>query len=262
MIQPEFSQDQSHDSFALDVKGLSVMISGNEILCSASLGVKMGEILGIVGASGCGKSVFLRAVLGLIPYSAQSIRVFGQDVTNAQVPNFKLFSRQWGVLFQRGALISSLTALQNIILPIKEHLKLSRQDLNDIALLNLKLVGLSADTAHKYPHELSGGMTKRVALARSLALGPDVVFLDEPTAGLDPLSAHDFDELILRLRKALGITVVMVTHDIDSLRYICDRIAVIARKRVLTTTTFSALRTYDDPWVMRYFNSARAKKSV
>ena len=197
------------------------------------LDVYRGEILGFVGGSGAGKSVLLRTIIGLVPKRAGRIEVFGVDLTQASEEQRRAIERRWGVLFQQGALFSSLTVRQNVQFPMREYLDLSERLLDEVAVAKLEMVGLSADVCDKYPSELSGGMTKRVALARALALDPEIVFLDEPTSGLDPISAGEFDNLIRTLQQTLGLTVFMVTHDLDSLHTVCDRIAVLADGKVI-----------------------------
>ncbi|WP_196240236.1 ABC transporter ATP-binding protein [Alsobacter soli] len=224
-----------------------------------SLDVYRGEILGFVGASGTGKSVLTRTILGLVPKRRGTIKVFGQDVDNLTPEARKAMERRWGVLFQQGALFSSLTVRQNVQVPMREHLKLSQELMDELALLKLELVGLKPEVADRYPSELSGGMIKRVALARALSLDPEIVFLDEPTSGLDPIGAQDFDQLIATLQKTLGLTVFMVTHDLGSLYSACDRIAALADGRVIAAGPIETMLKSDHPWLRSYFHGERAR---
>ncbi len=223
------------------------------------LDVYRGEVLGVVGGSGTGKSVLLRTIVGLNPPARGSVSVFGQQLATLPAAERARYETRWGVLFQDGALFSSLTVAQNIEVPMRESYSLSPRLTDELAALKLGLVGLPAQAGAKFPSELSGGMRKRAGLARALALDPEIVFLDEPTAGLDPIGAAGFDELIATLQRQLGLTVFMVTHDLDSLQRICDRVAVLAEQRVLVTGTLDELRAYDHPWVHEYFNGPRAR---
>ena len=223
------------------------------------LEVRYGEILGVVGASGSGKSVLLRAIIGLVEPVDGSIEVFGADLRRLPRRKRRLYEQRWGVLFQQGALFSSLTVGQNVQVPLREHLKMPAHLMDEIAALKVGLAGLPPDAAGKYPAELSGGMRKRAGLARALALDPEVLFLDEPTAGLDPIGASQFDDLIRELQRALGLTVFLVTHDLDTLHTVCDRIAVLAEGRVLVVGTMQDLLTYEHAWVQSYFHGPRAR---
>jgi phospholipid/cholesterol/gamma-HCH transport system ATP-binding protein len=243
----------------IKVRDLTVGFGDKLILHHLDLDVERGEILGFVGASGTGKSVLMRAILGLNPRRGGSIEVFGVDLDRASPQERSRVERRWGVLFQHGALFSSLTVRQNIQVPMREHLRLSQATMDDLARLKIAMVGLAPDAADKYPSELSGGMIKRAALARALALEPDIVFLDEPTSGLDPIGAAEFDDLIAKLRDTLGLTVFMVTHDLDSLWSVCDRIAVLGNRKVLVEGPLATMLTYDHPWVQSYFRGARAR---
>lgn len=244
----------------LRARGVTVGFGDTMILKNLDLDVYRGEILGFVGGSGTGKSVLMRTILRLMPKRAGTIEVFGKDLDRLSVGELSDLEQRWGVLFQMGALFSSLTVKQNIQVPMREHLDLSQRLMDELALLKLELVGLPRESADKFPSELSGGMIKRASLARALALDPQLVFLDEPTSGLDPIGAGDFDELIGNLRDTLGLTVYMVTHDLDSLHTVCDRIAVLAEKRVLLTGTIHDMLKSDHPWVKSYFHGARGRK--
>ncbi|WP_181707456.1 ABC transporter ATP-binding protein [Chthonobacter rhizosphaerae] len=241
-------------------RGLTVGFGENLILENLDIDVYRGEVLGVVGGSGTGKSVLLRTIIGLNAKRAGTVEVFGENLDEASPAERNRIGRRWGVLFQQGALFSSLTVAQNVAIPMREHLDLPASLTDELARLKIELVGLPADAAEKYPSELSGGMIKRASLARALALDPDIVFLDEPTAGLDPIGAADFDALIQNLRDTLGLTVFMVTHDLDSLIGITDRIAVLGNKKVLVDGTFRELKTVDHPWVDAYFNGERAER--
>jgi len=209
------------------VRGLKVGFGDRLVMNGLDLDLRRGEVLGFVGASGAGKSVFTRTVLGLLPKQAGTIEVYGHDIDSLSPAERRRVGQRWGVLFQQGALFSGLTVKQNIEAPMREHLDISPRLRDELAMLKIALAGLPEDAANKYPAELSGGMIKRAALARALALDPDLVFLDEPTSGLDPIGAGDFDDLIGTLQRTLGLTVFMVTHDLDSLYAICDRVAVL-----------------------------------
>lgn len=223
------------------------------------LDVRPSEILGVVGGSGTGKSVLLRSIVGLQRPESGQINVFGQDIMTLSSDERSRLERRFGVLFQGGALFSSLTVIENIALPLIEHSGLTRPDAEYVACMKLALTGLPANAGPKYPAELSGGMVKRVALARALALDPEVLFLDEPTAGLDPVSAAAFDLLIRTLRDALGFTVFLVTHDLDTLYTICDRVAVLAEKRMLITDTLDRVQEHPNTWIQEYFNGPRGR---
>jgi phospholipid/cholesterol/gamma-HCH transport system ATP-binding protein len=242
----------------ISIQDLSVGFGDRIINKNLNLEVYRGEILGVVGASGTGKSVLLRTIIGLIPKRAGTIEVFGQNFSQLNDKQRREIEQRWGILFQQGALFSSLTVKQNIQLPMREHLSMSEQLMDDLAMLKIHLVGLKPDAADKFPSELSGGMIKRAALARALALDPEIVFLDEPTSGLDPISAGEFDELIATLQKTLGLTVFMVTHDLDSLRNVCDRIAALGDGKVLATGTMDVMLQSDHPWLKAYFHGARS----
>src|SRR5215217_7767005 len=248
-----------HREVVLGVRGLEVGFGDRLILRGLDLDVYRGEILGFVGGSGQGKSVLTRTVLGLIPKRAGSIEVFGEDLDELSPQSRRQIERRWGVLFQQGALFSSLTVKQNVQVPMREYLTLSDRLLDELAMLKIEMVGLKPDAADKLPSALSGGMIKRAALARALALDPEILFLDEPTSGLDPIGAGDFDELIATLQRTLGLTVFMVTHDLDSLYSVCDRIAALGEGKILAAGTIETMLASDHPWVRAYFHGKRAR---
>jgi phospholipid/cholesterol/gamma-HCH transport system ATP-binding protein len=241
------------------VKDLIVDLKANRILSGVTLDLFRGEILGFVGASGAGKSVLTRTIVGLLPKQQGSIEVFGVDLDQADESQKRAIERRWGILFQQGALFSSLTAGQNVEFPMLEYLHLSDRFMTEMAITKLEMVGLKPDVYRKYPSELSGGMIKRVALARALALDPEILFLDEPTSGLDPISAHEFDQLILTLQRTTGMSVFMVTHDLDSLYTICDRIAVLGDGKISEAGTMDTMLASEQPWLKAYFHGARAR---
>ncbi|SRR5579875_511739 len=243
------------------VRDLVVGFGTQTVLNGVSFDVRRGEILGIVGASGGGKSVLLRTIIGLLHKRQGSITVFGTDIASAAPEEMRSLERRWGVLFQQGALFSSLTAAENVQFPMREHLNLSEMLYAEVAAAKLEMVGISASDAQKLPSELSGGMVKRVALARALALDPEIVFLDEPTSGLDPIAAGDFDSLIKALQQTLGLTVFMVTHDLDSLHTDCNRIVVLADGRVVADGPMETMLLSEHPWVRAYFRGKRTRVS-
>jgi phospholipid/cholesterol/gamma-HCH transport system ATP-binding protein len=245
---------------AISVRDLVVGFGRQTVLDHLSLDVYRGEIIGLVGASGGGKSVLLRTVIGLLPKRHGKIEVLDTDFDASPDDELHAIGRRWGILFQHGALFSSLTVLQNVQFPMREHLDISQKLMDEVALVKLAMVGLSAVDAGKFPSELSGGMTKRVALARALALDPEIVFLDEPTSGLDPISAGEFDSLIKTLQQTLGLTVFMVTHDLDSLFTVCNRVAALASGRIVAIGPISELLASPHPWVQAYFRGARGLK--
>ncbi|XSG83137.1 MAG: ABC transporter ATP-binding protein [Methyloligella sp. ZOD6] len=241
----------------ITAKDLEVSFGTHKVLDDLSLSVRRGEILGVVGASGSGKSVLLRTLIGLVAKRRGSVTVLDVDQDTASEEEWQAVERRWGVLFQRGALFSSLTVLQNVQFLMREILDISQELMDEVAMAKLEMVGLTRADAEKYPSELSGGMTKRAALARALSIDPEIVFLDEPTSGLDPISAGDLDELIKTLQQTLGLTVFMVTHDLESLYTICDRIAVIADGKVVTEGPMSTMLQSEHPWVKAYFRGQR-----
>jgi phospholipid/cholesterol/gamma-HCH transport system ATP-binding protein len=247
----------------ISVRGLAKSFGTQQIWKSLDLDVYRGEVLGVVGGSGQGKSVLLRVITGLVKPDAGTIRIFGRDVRTLNREERVDMEARWGVLFQDGALFSSLTVLQNIQVPMREHLELPQSIMDDLAYLKLAMVGLRPEAAHKFPSELSGGMRKRAGLARALSLDPEIVFLDEPTAGLDPIGASDFDHLIRKLQQTLGLTVYMVTHDLDSIFTVCDRVAVLADNKIVKTGSPDELRRNPDhPWIEEYFCGERARAAT
>lgn len=246
---------------ALCLRGVRTQFGANVIHNNLDFDVFRGEIVGLVGGSGTGKSVLLRTIIGLNPASAGRIEMLGLDTGALRARAQHALRARTGVQFQDGALFSSLTVTENIIVPIREHADLEEPAMRDIAALKIALVGLPADSGDKKPSELSGGMRKRASLARALALDPELLFLDEPTAGLDPIGAAHYDELVKGLSRRLGLTVLMVTHDLDSLHAVCDRIAVLLDKRVVVGT-MDELLTYDHPWVREYFHGPRGRAAT
>ncbi|MGH8124638.1 MAG: ABC transporter ATP-binding protein [Rhodanobacteraceae bacterium] len=243
----------------VEVRGLRSRFGEQVVHENLDLDVYRGEILGVVGGSGSGKSVLLRAILGLRRPDAGSVRLFGENLHELPEGRRIAIESRCGVLFQNGALFSSLTVSENVRVPLMEHTRLTVHDALRVAALKIALADLTPDVRRKYPSELSGGMRKRAALARALALDPDIVFLDEPTSGLDPIAAASFDQLIRTLRDALGLTVFMITHDLDSLHAICDRVAVLARKHVIVADTLDKVERFDDPWIREYFQGPRGR---
>jgi phospholipid/cholesterol/gamma-HCH transport system ATP-binding protein len=246
----------------LRVRGVTVAFDGRTVLENLDLDVLRGEILGFVGASGAGKSVLMRTILGLSGRQAGTIEIFGAVYDDMGEDEKLGIDQRIGVLFQHGALFSALTVLENIQVPMREYLDLDPRLMDEWARLKLNLVGLPQDAATKLPSQLSGGMVKRAALARALALDPELLFLDEPTSGLDPIGAAEFDELIVTLRDTLGLTVYMVTHDLDSLFSACDRIAVLGGKKVLLEGNVEAMLESKNEWVQSYFQGKRARQIV
>jgi phospholipid/cholesterol/gamma-HCH transport system ATP-binding protein len=238
-----------HDD-VIRVRDLVVDFLSHRVLNGVSVDLHRGEILGFVGASGAGKSTLARTIIGLLPKRSGLIEVLGVDLDKADYERKRAVDRRWGILFQQGALFSSLTVGKNIEFPIREYLRLSDRLTTEMAIAKLELVGLSPDVYRDYPSELSGGMIKRVALARALALDPEILFLDEPTSGLDPI--------ILTLQDTLGISVFMVTHDLDSLHRVCDRIAVLGDGKILAAGTMDKMLESQHPWLQAYFHGARA----
>ena len=244
------------------VRQLEVGFGERLVMKKLDLDVFRGEILGFVGPSGQGKSVLTRTILGLVPKRSGTIEVFGENVDAIVPAKRRAIERRWGVLFQQGALFSALTVRQNVQVPMREYLKLSDKLLDELAMLKIEMVGLKPDAADKLPSELSGGMIKRASLARALALDPEILFLDEPTSGLDPIGAGEFDELIATLQRTLGLTVFMVTHDLDSLYTVCDRIAALGDGRIIAHGPIGAMLASEDPWVHAYFHGKRARAAA
>ena len=258
---PEGGQITDHSDgreVVLRLRDVRTQFGDNIIHDKLDFDVFRGEIVGLVGGSGTGKSVLLRTIIGLNSASHGSIEILGVDAATLHGQAERDMQARTGVQFQDGALFSSLTVSENIIVPIREHAGLEEQTMRDIAALKVALVGLPTDTGDKKPSELSGGMRKRASLARALALDPELLFLDEPTAGLDPIGAAHYDELIKGLSRSLGLTTLMVTHDLDSLNAVCDRIAVLLDKRVVVGT-MDELLEYDHPWVREYFHGPRGR---
>ncbi len=243
----------------IKVRGLCNRFGRQVVHENLDLDLNRGEILAVVGGSGSGKSVLLRSIVGLRRPNEGNIQVLGQDLAGLDDSARSQVERRFGVLFQKGALFSSLTVTENVALPLIEHAGLSRADAEHLACVKLALAGLPLSAANKYPASLSGGMIKRAALARALALDPDILFLDEPTAGLDPIGAAAFDQLILTLRDALGLSVFLVTHDLDTLYTITDRVAVLSQKRVLVAAPIAKVAATPDPWIHEYFHGPRGR---
>jgi phospholipid/cholesterol/gamma-HCH transport system ATP-binding protein len=243
---------------ALEVEGLVNRFGKQVVHDGLSMQVRADEVFGIVGGSGSGKSVLLRTILGLQRPLAGVVRIAGADVTRMSEPQLRHIKARYGVTFQQGALFTGLTVLQNVQLPMLEHLELEPAALAELAMLRIRLVGLPADAASKYPAELSGGMVKRAALARALALDPGLLFLDEPTSGLDPVSAAAFDELVLYLQKQLHLTIVMITHDLDTIFRTCNRVGVIVDGR-MESDTLERIVEHPHPWIQAYFHGERAR---
>jgi phospholipid/cholesterol/gamma-HCH transport system ATP-binding protein len=250
-------QAQPQPELVVKVRDLVVGFGDRLVMNHLNLDVYRGEVLGFVGGSGQGKSVLTRTILGLIPKRSGVIELFGQNPDLLPPRERRLLEQRWGVLFQNGALFSGLTVKQNIQMPMREMRDISPGLMDELAMLKLELVGLGPDAADKFPSELSGGMVKRAALARALALDPELVFLDEPTSGLDPIAAADFDELIGTLQQTLDLTVFMVTHDLDSLYSICDRVAALAEGRVIAEGSMETMLASDHPWLRAYFHGVR-----
>ncbi|HEY6546010.1 MAG TPA: ATP-binding cassette domain-containing protein [Dokdonella sp.] len=243
----------------IEVRGLRNQFGAQVVHENLDIDVWRGEIVGVVGGSGSGKSVLMRSIIGLNRPAAGSVSLLGVDMMRADDARRAEVESRCGVLFQNGALFSSLSVLDNVMVPMREHHDLPLELMQRLAALKLALAGLPADAGAKFPSQLSGGMVKRAALARALALDPDILFLDEPTAGLDPIGAAAFDQLILTLRDSLGLTVFLITHDLDTLYTICDRVAVLSQKRVLVADTLEVVERFDDRWVQDYFQGPRGR---
>ncbi|OAB55936.1 ABC transporter ATP-binding protein [Leptolyngbya valderiana BDU 20041] len=243
----------------IEVRGLRSQFGSHVVHDNLDLEVRRGEIQGIVGGSGSGKSVLMNTILGLKSPDGGEIYIEGRPATRMKRAERDKLEKRWGVLFQGGALFSALTVAENVMAPLREHVKMPVSLMEEIAGLKIGLSGLPESAAAKYPSELSGGMKKRAALARALALDPDLLFLDEPTAGLDPIGASQFDALIRELSDTLGLTVVMITHDLDSLHANCDRVAAIAEKRVVANAPLEELARHSHPWIQEYFGGPRGR---
>lgn len=244
------------------VRGLENRFGEQVVHQGLDLDVMPGEILGVVGGSGSGKSVLMRSIIGLQSPTAGQIEVLGRPIESNVATEDRELTRRWGVLFQGGALFSGLTVAENIQVPLREYFSLSETLMNEIAAYKLAMVGLPPEAGPKYPSQLSGGMVKRAALARALALDPRLLFLDEPTAGLDPIAAQGFDMLIRTLAETMGLTVFLITHDLDTLHAICDRVAVIADKRIIASGTIPELVRVDHPWIRDYFAGPRGRAAA
>ncbi|KAF1686602.1 ABC transporter ATP-binding protein [Pseudoxanthomonas broegbernensis] len=256
------SEQRTEDEAAISVRGLVNRFGEQVVHDGLDLDVRRGEILGVVGGSGTGKSVLMRSILGLQKPAGGSIRVLGADALSEDRAQRLHIERNSGVLFQDGALFSSLTVGENVQVPLKEHHRdLPESWCYELALLKVKLAGLPADAIDKLPSQLSGGMRKRAGLARALALDPPLLFLDEPTAGLDPIGADAFDRLLATLQEALGLTVLLITHDLDTLYAICDRVAVLADRKVVVNAPLEEVERFDHPWVQEYFHGPRARSA-
>ncbi len=260
-ISPELRTGTARETAepVIRVRGLRTQFDDVVIHDNLDLDLMRGEILGVVGGSGTGKSVLMRAIIGLKRPSAGSVKVFGREFYALNEAGRLEIETRWGVLFQGGALFSSLTVAQNVMAPIREHLNMPEALARDVAAMKISMSGLPPEAGDKYPSELSGGMRKRAGLARALALDPDIVFLDEPTAGLDPIGAAAFDELIVNLKTSLGLTVFMITHDLDTLYAASDRVAVLAEKRVIEVGPLDEVTQSDHPWIRSYFTGPRGR---
>jgi phospholipid/cholesterol/gamma-HCH transport system ATP-binding protein len=255
-------RDADAENVVIRVRGLTNRFGSNTIHDELDLDVMKGEILGVIGGSGTGKSVLLRSIVGLNKPVAGEIEVFGEKLNDLSREERLTIERRWGVMFQDGALFSTLSVRENVMTPMLEHTRIPNQLMRELADLKIRLAGLELEAAPKRPSDLSGGMRKRAALARTLALDPDLVFLDEPTAGLDPIGAQKFDELVQSLSRALGLTVFLVTHDLDTLVAICDRIAVLSDGKVLAVGPLEEVRKNPHPWIQEYFSGPRGRAAV
>ena len=244
------------------MRGLVSRFGDNVVHDGLDLSVDRGEVLGVVGGSGTGKSVLLNTIIGLKAPDGGSVRLFGGDMRTASRRRWSSVERRWGVLFQQGALFSNLTVRENVAAPLHEHTRLPRREIEEIADLKIAMVGLPARAATLKPAELSGGMRKRAGLARALAMDPELLFLDEPTAGLDPIAAEAFDGLIKDLSDSLDLTVFMITHDLDSLYAITDRVAVLANKKVVAVAPVRELERSEHPWIKQYFLGPRGRAAA
>ena len=244
------------------IRGLKNAFGEQVVHQDLDLDVRRCEILGVVGGSGTGKSVLMRSVIGLQTPEEGEIEVLGENMVGREEDEAKNIRRRWGILFQQGALFSTLTVAENVEVPLREYFHLTPKLMDEIASYKIAMAGLPPDAGPKFPSELSGGMVKRAGLARALALDPELLFLDEPTAGLDPIAAQNFDELILSLRDKLDLTVFLITHDLDTLYAICDRVAVLADRKVVAVGTIEQLLALDHPWIQEYFNGPRGRAAA
>jgi phospholipid/cholesterol/gamma-HCH transport system ATP-binding protein len=249
----------SGDDLVIEVRDLRTQFGSRVIHDNLGFSVRRGEVVGLVGGSGSGKTTLLRQIIMLARPAAGSIRLFGQEIVDASRSETALLSRRFGMLFQRGALFTSLTIRENVAVPLQEHTRLSQSRIDKIADLKIALAGLPVDAADKYPAQLSGGMIKRAALARALALDPELLFLDEPSAGLDPVSANALDELLLQLKESLRLTVMLVTHDLDSLWRVTDRIAFLGECRVIGYDSVVNLAKSEHPLIREFFGGPRGR---
>jgi len=247
----------------IKIRGLRNAFGPQVVHENLDLDIQRGEILGIIGGSGSGKSVLMKSIIGLLRPSAGNIEVDELDALSTEPSERARLERSWGVMFQDGALFSSLTVLENVMVPLIEHYRgLPEEFVERLARLKIALAALPAEAAKKYPSELSGGMRKRAAVARALALDPQILFFDEPTAGLDPIAAAEFDQLLLTLSRSLGLTVVVITHDLDTLYTICDRVAVVSAKKILAVAPIAELEQHPDPWLQQYFQGPRGRAAA
>jgi len=258
-VSAETRAQRANQPPPIQIEGVVNAFGDRVIHDGVDLTVEPGEVLGVVGGSGTGKTVLLNSILGLRAPDAGVIKVFGEDVAAMSRAQRDDMEARWGVLFQQGALFSSLTVLENVSSPLQEHTHLPSDTIRELAEMKIAMVGLGPESHYLKPAELSGGMRKRVGLARALALDPELLFLDEPTAGLDPIGAAAFDDLILQLQRNLGLTVFMITHDLDSLYAICDRVAVLADKKVVAVAPPQELEKSDHPWIQEYFLGPRGR---
>jgi phospholipid/cholesterol/gamma-HCH transport system ATP-binding protein len=261
--QERVSEAIEHGRYAIRVRGLRTSFGEQVVHEGLDIDVRKGEILGVVGGSGTGKSVLMRAIIGLQTPDEGEVEVFGESMVGRSDSDAVAIRKRWGVLFQGGALFSTLTVAENVEVPLREfYPNIGPQLRDEIAAYKIRMTGLPAEAGPKYPSELSGGMRKRAGLARALAIDPDLLFLDEPTAGLDPIGAAAFDDQTRKLQQTLGLTIFLITHDLDTLYSICDRVAVLADKKVIAVGTIDELLAMDHPWIQEYFNGPRARAAV
>lgn len=244
---------------AVSLRNITNQFGKHVVHKNLNLDIMQGEVLGLIGGSGTGKSVLLRTITGLLPQKVGTVTVMGKNLTNGSAADWEEARKQWGMLFQDGALFSSLTVAENAQVPLKQFTSLPQDMMDKLAAMKIEMVGLPPDAGAKYPSELSGGMRKRAGLARALIMDPAILLLDEPTAGLDPIGAAAFDELVKTLSRALGLTVCLVTHDIDTLYAVCDRIAVLSEQRIYATGSIDELLKVEQPWIQQYFKGPRGR---